>query len=54
MFPMRSTWIFRSRWGALLWAAGIIWFAMSFAGSAPQVDNAAANADEASNAANAF
>ena len=26
---------------ALLWAAGIIWFAYDFAGSAPQDDNAA-------------
>jgi hypothetical protein len=43
MFPMRTSFIFRSRWLALLWAAGIIWFAYSFAGSQPQDDN---NADE--------
>lgn len=27
--------IFRSRWFALLWAAGIIWFAIDVASSAP-------------------
>jgi hypothetical protein len=43
MFPMRTSFIFRSRWLALLWAAGIIWFAYSFAGSQPQNDD---NADE--------
>jgi len=34
MFPMRMSSIFKSRWMALLWAAGIIWFAYDFAGSA--------------------
>jgi hypothetical protein len=28
MIPMRHSTIFRSRWMALLWAAGIIWFAI--------------------------
>ena len=27
MVPMRTSSIFRSRWMALLWAAGILWFA---------------------------
>lgn len=27
--------IFRSRWTALLWAGGIIWAAIDYAGSAP-------------------
>jgi hypothetical protein len=54
MFPMRSSFIFRSRWAALFWAAGIIWFAVSVAGSAPQVDNATANVDQANNAAEGF
>lgn len=31
MIPMRSSTIFRSRWMALVWAAGIIWFAMEVA-----------------------
>ena len=35
MFPMRTSSIFKSRWMALLWAAGILWFAYDFAGSLP-------------------
>ena len=31
MIPMRTSTIFKSRWMALLWAAGIIWFAYDFA-----------------------
>ena len=38
MWPMRTSTIFKSRWMALLWAAGIIWFAYDFAGSAPAED----------------
>lgn len=36
MIPMRTSSVFKSRWMALLWAAGIIWFAYDFAGSEPQ------------------
>ncbi|WP_037499311.1 hypothetical protein [Sphingomonas jaspsi] len=36
MFPIRHSWIFRSRWVALLWAAGMIWFALDIA--APPAD----------------
>ena len=36
--------LFRSRWAALLWAAGILWFAVDVAGSAPARKNPAANA----------
>ena len=36
MIPMRTSTIFKSRWMALIWAAGIIWFAYDFAGSEPQ------------------
>ena len=32
MFPFRTSSIFRSRWIALLWAAGIIWTAVDYAG----------------------
>ena len=32
MIPMRSSSIFKSRWMALLWAAGIIWLAVDVAG----------------------
>lgn len=38
MFPMRTSTIFKSRWWALIWAAGIIWFAYDFAGSAQPAD----------------
>ena len=34
MFPFRTSSIFRSRWIALLWAAGIIWTAVDYAGKA--------------------
>lgn len=33
MFPMRASSIFKSRWMALLWAAGFIWLALDIAGS---------------------
>lgn len=33
---MRFSTIFKSRWMALLWAAGNLWFAYDFAKSAPQ------------------
>jgi hypothetical protein len=37
MFPFfRHAWIFRSRWVALLWAAGICWMAVELVGSAPE------------------
>jgi hypothetical protein len=47
LFPFRTSSIFRSRWMALLWAAGVVWMAMEFAGSG---DPAAQN-DQADNAA---
>lgn len=42
MIPMRTSSIFKSRWIALLWAAGIIWFAYDFA--APPEEVASTNA----------
>ena len=39
MIPMKTSSIFKSRWMALIWAAGIIWFAYDFAGSTPQNDD---------------
>ena len=33
MIPMRTSTVFNNRWMALLWAAGIIWFALDYAGS---------------------
>ena len=54
MIPMRTSTIFKNRWWALLWAAGIIWFAYDFAGSAPQDDNSADDANQAATALNSF
>ena len=47
MIPMKTSTVFKSRWMALIWAAGIIWFAYDFAGSEPQGSNASANAEQA-------
>jgi hypothetical protein len=41
MIPMKNSTIFKSRWMALLWAAGIIWFAYDFA--APTDGSASGN-----------
>jgi hypothetical protein len=38
MLPIGTKSVFKNRWWALLWAAGIIWFAYDVAGSAPQDD----------------
>lgn len=43
MIPMRTSSIFKSRWLALLWAAGIIWLAVDVASSEDTANNAAAN-----------
>jgi hypothetical protein len=53
MIPMRTSTIFRNRWMALVWAAGIIWFAYDFAGSQPEPANASDNADQATDATGA-
>lgn len=39
---------------ALLWAAGILWFAYDIGSSQPQDDNSAAEANEAAAVLNAF
>jgi hypothetical protein len=51
MIPMRTSTVFRSRWMALLWAAGIIWLALDFVGSGEQ--SAAANQADANQITNA-
>jgi len=53
MVPMRTSSIFKSRWMALLWAAGIIWFAYDVAGSEPQDSNASTNAENVTDATGA-
>jgi hypothetical protein len=52
MIPMRTSSIFKSRWMALIWAAGIIWAAYDFAAPDAQTDNST-NAEEATDAAGA-
>jgi hypothetical protein len=54
MFPMRFSTIFKNRWMALIWAAGIIWFAYDFASSDTGEDNSSTNSEQASEALNAF
>jgi hypothetical protein len=48
MVPMR--YVFRSRWAALAWAAGICWTALSFAGSHGTADVNAANSADSNTA----
>ena len=45
MFPIKYSTIFKSRWVALLWAAGILWVAYDFA--APSDDPTANNSSDA-------
>ena len=54
MIPMRTSSVFKSRWMALVWAAGIIWFAYDFAGSAGAGENEQTNAEQLNAALNAF
>jgi hypothetical protein len=55
MLPIQTKHVFRSRWVALLWAAGIIWFAYVFAESQPaDDDNSAASNEQVAQALNAF
>jgi hypothetical protein len=42
MIPMRTSSVFKSRWMALIWAAGILWLAYDVAGSQPQGENSSA------------
>lgn len=51
MIPMKTSSVFKSRWMALIWAAGIIWFAYDFAGSQPQPAQNGDNAEQATDAA---
>lgn len=46
MIPMRTSSVFKSRWMALLWAGGIIWFAYDTATSQPQGDGNSTNAEQ--------
>ena len=46
MIPIKTSSIFKSRWMALVWAAGILWLAWDVAGSAPQDTNSSNNAEQ--------
>jgi hypothetical protein len=53
MLPVKHSNIFRNRWWALLWAAGILWFAYDYAGSAPATDASSTNAEQPTDATGA-
>lgn len=53
MIPMRTSSIFKSRWLALRWAAGIIWLAYDFASSSADSPGNGANAEQATDATGA-
>jgi hypothetical protein len=46
MIPMRTSTIFKSRWMALLWAAGILWFAYDFAAPSADATGNGVNSEE--------
>ena len=46
MIPMRTSSIFKSRWMALIWAAGIIWLAVDVAGPDESAANNTVAADQ--------
>jgi hypothetical protein len=48
MFPFRYSSIFKSRWMALFWAAGILWTAYDFAGSTAPSHDASGNNQQVS------
>ena len=50
MFPVRMSSVFKSRWKALLWAAGIIWIAYDIGGSMPGSDDNSAKSEQAADA----
>ena len=43
MIPMKHSSIFKSRWMALIWAAGIIWFALDIAAPSATAGNQGAD-----------
>jgi hypothetical protein len=48
LMPVKTSSVFKSRWKALLWAAGVLFFVYTIAGSLPSSDaNAAANNEAA-------
>lgn len=51
MIPLRPAALFRSRWSALFWAAGVLWFASDVAGHRERPDDANAVAAAGTNEA---
>jgi hypothetical protein len=49
MLPIRHRSIFKSRWIALLWAAGILWSAVQFVGSGQDGSAPAGDANAVAN-----
>ena len=47
---MRNSTIFKSRWMALLWAAGILWLAFQVAGPGDSAGNSDSNVTDVSGA----
>lgn len=47
MLPRRPAALFRSRWAALLWAAGVLWTAVSVVGVGGSKPRAAASQENA-------
>jgi hypothetical protein len=45
MIPMRMSSVFKNRWMALIWAAGILWFAYDFASPPADAGNASVSAE---------
>lgn len=46
MIPMKHSSIFKSRWMALIWAAGMIWFALDVAAPSATTSNNLASAEQ--------
>ena len=53
MIPMKTSSVFKSRWMALVWAAGILWLAWDVAGSAPSGDDNNSAAEQQTDATGA-
>ncbi|MDB5698393.1 MAG: hypothetical protein JWN69_1197 [Alphaproteobacteria bacterium] len=52
MLPFfRYSWVFRSRWLAVVWALGFCWFALDFSGSTSSDDGNNVSAEQAQGAA---
>jgi hypothetical protein len=53
MIPMKTSTVFKSRWWALIWAAGIIWFALDVAGDPAPADGNSTDASAPTDATGA-